>query len=159
MSDLARRAVAFPRWRWMPGMLTHSTHAGGFPCCPAGTPIRVDTLSALEDCVVERMFGPITPEPSHHHPDFERLCAPHDADMEAAWARVLPDLTDPATLGCLLALVREAWKDPGATCAPVVSGQIHLEDWEIVWYAPHLDREIRGATEASALVAALLAAP
>ena len=70
-----------------------------------------------------------------------------------------PDLTDPATLGCLLALVREAWKDPGATCAPVVSGQVHLEDWEIVWYAPHLDREIRGATVAAALVAALLAAP
>lgn len=26
----------------------------------------------------------------------------------------LPDLTDPATLGCLLALVREAWGDPHA---------------------------------------------
>ena len=27
----------------------------------------------------------------------------------------LPDLTDPATLGCLLALVREAWQDPTIT--------------------------------------------
>jgi hypothetical protein len=27
----------------------------------------------------------------------------------------LPDLTDPATLGCLLALVREAWGDPTIT--------------------------------------------
>ena len=31
---------------------------------------------------------------------------PHDA---------LPDLNDPATLGCLLALVREAWQDPTIT--------------------------------------------
>ena len=33
-------------------------------------------------------------------------CGEWDADMTA-----LPDLTDPATLGCLLALVREAWRD------------------------------------------------
>lgn len=36
---------------------------------------------------------------------------------EAIWNIGLtwpPDLTDPATLGCLLALVREAWGIPGA---------------------------------------------
>ena len=30
----------------------------------------------------------------------------------------LPDLTDPATLGCLLALVREAWGKPVAVWYP-----------------------------------------
>lgn len=33
-------------------------------------------------------------------------------DPEAAW----PDLTDPATLGCLLALVRDAWDGTYTVC-------------------------------------------
>ena len=32
--------------------------------------------------------------------------------------RLIPDLTDPATLGCLLHLVREAWGDSGAYVSP-----------------------------------------
>ena len=68
------------------------------------------------------------------------------------------DLTDPATLGCLLALVREAWGDPYVyvlSCAP---------DWFTVcspaaeggkWLSrPPID----GSIEAEALVAALEAA-
>jgi len=43
-------------------------------------------------------------------------------DSEDNWLyqdwRVLPDLTDPATVGCLLMLVREVWKD---RCACVLS--------------------------------------
>ena len=147
MSDLARRAMACPRWRWMPGMLTHSTHLGGFPCCPAGTPIRVDTLSALEDCVVERMFGSIAPEPSHRHPDFERLCALHDAGMEAAWARVLPDLADPATIGCLLALEAHA----SLQSTEYVGDGDPVNPWR--WGS------FKGRSEAEALVSALEGAP
>jgi len=36
---------------------------------------------------------------------------PHDLGLR------LPDISDPATLGCLLALVREAWVDPTASTA------------------------------------------
>ena len=32
-------------------------------------------------------------------------------DAEASYLGTLPDLEDPATLGCLLVLVREAWDD------------------------------------------------
>lgn len=32
-------------------------------------------------------------------------------EMTSDWEAESPDLTDPATLGCLLALVREAWGD------------------------------------------------
>jgi hypothetical protein len=62
--ELARRAVASPHWRWMPGMLTD---------------------------VGERVTDPA-------------VC----------YLGTLPDLTDPATLGCVLALVRDAWGWPHA---------------------------------------------
>ena len=71
----------------------------------------------------------------------------------------LPDLSDPATLGCLLALVREAWGDPHVYVLACAS------DWFTVcspnaeggkWLAhPPID----GSTETEALVAALEAAP
>jgi len=60
----------------------------------------------------------------------------------------LPDLTDPATRGCLLALVREAWERPGAVCSCLPSD---ATGW--------LCCGQYGATEAEALVAALEAAP
>lgn len=80
---------------------------------------------------------------------------PYDDDgvPEYRWADLthVPDLTDPATLGCLLALVRKAWNDPqmctyGRGLWDVVSKseQIVTQDWE---------------SEAEALVAALEAAP
>jgi hypothetical protein len=79
-------------------------------------------------------------------------------------ADAVPDLDDPATLGCLLALVREAWGDPtivavtfggysaGHIATPIVWGTISHEATDVD------DLETR-ATEAEALVAALEAAP
>jgi len=83
---------------------------------------------------------------------------------ELAW---LPDLTDPATRGCLLALVQDAWDMPRSwvkwwpVSAPDMSG-VDRSFCEVV------DRtgrrvvpgpRVRHATEAEALVAALEAAP
>jgi hypothetical protein len=66
----------------------------------------------------------------------------------------LPDLTDPATLGCLLALVRKAWGDP-TLCAIYVDG-----DDPVPWSVSiNLSTDSAGTTEAEALVAALEAAP
>jgi hypothetical protein len=66
-----------------------------------------------------------------------------------------PDLTDPATLGCLLALVRERYGDPTLT---------HYWDPDITsqgsWCMPDGDGGLwLGDTEAEALVKALEAAP
>ncbi len=63
-----------------------------------------------------------------------------------------PDLTDPATLGCVLALVREKHNDPSA----------HVY-WSALFRAWAVSFSCRGmgnyATEADALVAALEAKP
>ena len=67
----------------------------------------------------------------------------------------LPDLSDPATVGCLLALVREAWGD---RCLHV--GLLPAR-WG-VWTSQNMPLHEcvgKGLTEAEALVAALEAAP
>ena len=106
MEELARRAIACDRWRWLPGMLALDTG------------LRLDEVT--DD-----------------------------------WEAELPDLEDPATLGCLLALVREAWGDP---CLHI--GLLPAR-WG-VWTSQNMPLHEcvgKGLTEAEALVAALEAAP
>lgn len=71
----------------------------------------------------------------------------------------LPDLTDPATLGCLLALVREAWGwDSAFTCHDESGWCVNSgADCDVDLQDEAGDSE-RYATEAAALVAALEAA-
>lgn len=73
-----------------------------------------------------------------------------DADVRAGviFYDGFPDLDDPATLGCLLALVREAYGQPSAFCR-------YVESDPAFW---HINTGHVGATEAEALVAALEAA-
>ena len=124
MIELAKRAVACPKWRLMPGMLTDEGRRV-MRVWPDDLGIKWSHL--LDNRVVR------------------------DADA-------LPDLTDPATLGCLLALVREAW---GADFIDVVCEQANdLEDGGYVWRVNlPWGKGTRGPTEAEALVTALEAAP
>jgi len=65
----------------------------------------------------------------------------------------LPDLTDPATLGCLLALVREAWGMPTGITVTYSSDE---GLWGVSWSgATHGGWCGRGRTEAEALINAL----
>ena len=128
---LARRAVACKGFRWMPGMRTDS---GLRLVVVWGT---YNTASVLSDGI-------------------------DDAHSETvSLVDELPDLTDPATVGCLLALVREVWGDHATSFAngyeepqkmwSVYNGRINSDDY---------GHEIAtGSTEAEALVAALEAAP
>lgn len=76
-------------------------------------------------------------------------CPPDYEDLE-------PDLADPATLGALLGLVREAWGDPNAFvdprggwhCCVSSKGPLHGHDMEF-----------DGDTEGDALTSALMEAP
>lgn len=91
-------------------------------------------------------------------------CGEWDADMIA-----LPNLSDPATLGCLLALVREAWGDPSLYVrrGSTTRKSDGVRAWEVLgWLDPSRSPDGRGgswsgwgyASEAEALVAALEAA-
>jgi len=79
-----------------------------------------------------------------------------DDPIRTSASACLPDLTDPATLGCLLFLVRAAWGDPHA------SSRWMKPEWKVlVQRMGYINYTVVGVgrTEAEALVAALEAAP
>ena len=101
MEDLARRAVASPHWRWMPGMLAKIVNGdSGRVCERRGEPVVCHV-----DGTIER------PWPRGTTRDLVSFCG------SRRWREgpMLPDLTDPATLGCLLALVRDVLGEPLAS--------------------------------------------
>jgi hypothetical protein len=126
LTHLAQRATSCPHWRWLPGMLTLQH---GRVCGSGFLVIEgADELgSPFVDC----------------------------ADTVDDWPACLPDLSDPATLGCLLALVRESLGDPWIRVEPGSRG------WYCIHSRPPSGGGIpgNGETEAEALVAALEAAP
>lgn len=133
---LARRVVACKGWRWLPGMRTDSKFA------------RVVTVDSDSDVACAAEEG-----------------ASED-DCHAVWldrVRVLPDLTDPATLGCLLALVRDAWGNPNGHIVFLGKCGSDPRGWRFEWSTT--DGQFGGGihryspTEAEALVVALEGAP
>jgi hypothetical protein len=146
MIALSRRAVACRGWRWMAGMLSH--HGERQLWCSE----------------TEREWS--SPSFSEAAMDWRRA--------RFAGSRELPDLADPATLGCLLALVREAWRCP--TVYVRQSTTRRVSDGALAWEVCdlYLDAEACRAlgvpregsvgswghgSEAEALVAALESAP
>ncbi len=134
--DLARRAMACKHWRWTDGMRATRDHLS--------TPRHAVRIS--QSCNI------------HQCPDSGGPWVKTDDNGQWKPERdLLPDLTDPATLGCLLALVREAWASPLAQVSPM------LPQGGWVCYPNNTEERyglyFRGETEAAALVAALEAAP
>lgn len=125
--DLARRVVDCKHWRWMPGMWI--VDEGG------GRGVVLDIVTQGGRAYVK----------------FQNPAHTRQGQVPAAWC--VPDLSDPCTLGALLALVREAWGDP--TLHVWYSRQLGL------WVVSASGQEIgvEETTEAAALVAALEHAP
>jgi len=72
----------------------------------------------------------------------------------------LPDFDDPATLGCLLALAREAWANDGGVTFTITRDAFFMVEWEErLWDNFVEPRCFVYDTLAEALVAALKAAP
>jgi len=120
LEELARRAIACKRWRWMPGMLSEKGLRVTRRDSDGYVVGYYENLSYIAECV----------------------------------SGTLPDLSDPATLGCLLALVREAWKDPQVHVVKLAYGFMGWQAW-------NADRDIAAkcGSEVEALVAALEVAP
>ena len=136
---LGQRAVACKRWRWLPGMRFTSPDVDG---------------GARIVGYVAGHFGKVFARAvDDHDAEVEPVC--FDGDASRDWySSCVPDLTDHATLGCVLALVREAWSDPSAHTRYSRSRGL----WEVSLFHA-LYRESGRPTEAEALIAALEAAP
>lgn len=132
--SLAKRLVNCKHFRWLPGMLAKHPNFRGFRVSHVG---RTGMHGA---CRYASPMGGVSNA-------VVALPLPTSSD-------VLPDLDDPATVGCLLALVREAWGDPLMQAMNAGGGWVGFRPAPI-W----TDKEGCYETEAEALVAALEAAP
>ena len=140
--ELARRAVACDHWRWMEGIK-----------------VIVKFSADHEEFRLVRVKG------KHSVLAVPLRLEQFNIDTLTE-VGALPDLTDPATLGCLLHLVREAWGDPLARVER--TNRFYTYDdrgtgcsaraWAVhIKTPPHLTR-IPADTEIEALINALEAA-
>ena len=94
---LARALIASPHWRWMDGMRLTWEHAplrfGAWDWAPRVARL-VDSDSGWLPLRGVRAVDDIPSDPL---------------------PETLPDLTDPATVGCIAHLARAAWRNPGLT--------------------------------------------
>lgn len=150
---LGRRAKRCTRWRWAPGMLVFAPALRGVGAPETG-PFYARLVS---------MGGSANANGREQWRGFGLV----DLDSLHPETMLAPDFRDPATLGWLLALVRDAWPTAPATTARFFyysPERGSYSNWACTYWRPD-DGPSRGAwiqahgeTEIEALVAALEAA-
>jgi hypothetical protein len=149
--ELGIRATRCKRFEWIPGFLVMS-NPERVPRV-IGAPIWSSDLRARVTCaVIGRWFG--VAQYCVDYPDAE-----HETMSSDDLPGTIPDLSDPGSIGCLLALVRKAWDDERISVAfAKAEGRFVIVD--SLCSAMLADgRYFYGDTEAEALIAALEAAP
>lgn len=135
MIDLSRRVILCKNWRWMPGMKDME-----------GWRLYREVVGFTaqdKDGKTVTGWDAIGGEWEYH---------------QVAHFPKLPDLSDPATLGCLLAIIREVYSDPCACVIPIDYGPAGVM-WQVRLTANGRQVTERHYTnEIEALVAALEAA-
>jgi hypothetical protein len=107
LEKLGKRVVACKHWRWMPGMAVMRKDTDDIFDEISGmsfviTEVRV-TAAAFGVCDALLL-------PQHRFVEVSTLLNDKTRSVGSMFTKdLLPDLSDPATLGCLLALAREAW--------------------------------------------------
>jgi hypothetical protein len=155
---LGSRVVATKHWRWMPGMAVMQRDGDDIVDKDSGLSFAISevrvTSAAFEVC-----------EPQHHFVDVSTLLNGKTRSVGSMFTKgLLPDFSDPATLGCLLYLVREVGKTRDVSAI-----RSEFKDGSVVWSVPVETRLalemgledgfVRGATEAECLVAVLESLP
>lgn len=137
--NLSKRAVESPFWSWTPGMRT----TGGW---------RISSNVGKGEVICASMEGSgevalfLNGAPARHALASERV---------ETW---LPDLEDPATFGCLVALARQAWQIKDAL-ASRRDGCVGDPAWAVYWLGSLHGGDLGyGQTEVEAWVDALCAA-
>jgi hypothetical protein len=128
ITDLGRKARNLKDWEWMQGMRVMNGRSG-----PRGTVLEGDKDYAVWYGEGSTREGGGYQEQYPPHPD------------------IIPDFSDPATLGCLLYLVRKLAGDP------TVWTVMRDGTWYVCWSgATHGGDFGKGNTEAEALVDAFI---
>jgi hypothetical protein len=95
--ELGRRAVACADWKWMPGMLA----------------VAADTAGQSDRVVSVAAHGRVRCHGGGGGYEFGGTMAQDDS---------VPDFSDPATIGCMMYLVRAALNDPSICWVPGENG-------------------------------------
>ena len=134
MKSLPHQAIECKFWDWLPGMKITSQDG-----IPSGRVIDVKDTQTNQ-----------------------YLCQHGKKNNLRISQSDLPDLEDPATLGCLLYLVRKAWPYAPAVCNRYITYSPEkgmTQSWGCLYYSPKQNVWLQtiGQSEAEALIRALQA--